>query len=95
MTFCFHQSFRHNPQGQDILLGREADRGRAGEGGEVGAATQWGFLEVATPQRSGCHGKKVWKRHSRQGLGISEMTASSELGNEEVWAGAGRRWSQS
>ena len=50
MAFCLHQSFRHNPQGQDTLLGREADRGRVGEGGEVGATTQWGFLEADTPQ---------------------------------------------
>ena len=69
--------------------GRQADRGRAGEGGEVGAATQWGFLEVGTPQESACPGKKVWKRRSRQGLGISEMAASSGLEKEELWAGGG------
>lgn len=77
--------------------GRAADRDRAGEGGgEVGTATQWGFLEVDPPQLSVCkerrYGKGIPGRGNRvcKGLGVLGMAASVELKKEETcWRGLG------
>ena len=76
--------------------GRAADRDRAGEGGgQVGTATQWGFLEVDPPQLSVCkerrYGKGIPGRGNRvcKGLGVFGMAASVELKEEEMWRRAG------
>lgn len=71
---------------------RVADRDRAGEGGgEVGTATQWGFLEVDPPQLSVCkeirYGKGIPGRE--QGLQRPRRTCDGSFSGAEERKRAG------